>query len=224
MLKNVIFRSVAVAVCLLAGAVCASAQRWTPGRPSLDAQVVFGEGMDYKGVGVNGGVITWNTYQYIGKFSFGLDYYTHPYDFVRAERRSKNGDLISPEESFTFRAHDVTAGGGYFLRVLSTRNRALMFSVGLSAYAGIRYCKEISGFERGEDKPNFTLSEDGSGKKYNAVGFLLNIIPEAQLEVFPFSNVSLFLSARPRLQVVNGLVGKYDWFRFTWGFGAKYYF
>lgn len=216
MLKNVIFRSVAVAVCLLAGAVCASAQRWTPGRPSLDAQVIFGEGMDYKGVGVNGGVITWNAYQYLGKFSFGLDYYTHPYDFTLAEQTSKDKDgnivVVSPEESFTFRSHDVTAGGGYFLRVLSTRNRALMFSVGLSAYAGIRYCKEVSGYEK------------SAGKNYNAVAFLLNIIPEAQLEVFPFSNVSLFLSARPRLQVVNGLAGKYDWFRFTWGFGAKYYF
>lgn len=216
MLKNVIFRSVAVAVCLLAGAVCASAQRWTPGRPSLDAQVIFGEGMDYKGVGVNGGVITWNAYRYLGKFSFGLDYYTHPYDFILAEQTAKDKDgnivVVSPEESFTFRAHDVTAGGGYFLRVLSTRNRALMFSVGLSAYAGIRYCKEVSGFEK------------SAGKNYNAVGFLLNIIPEAQLEVFPFSNVSLFLSARPRLQVVNGLAGKYDWFRFTWGFGVKYYF
>lgn len=216
MLKNVIFRSAAVVVCLLTGAVFASAQRWTQGRPSIDAQVLFGEGMNHRGIGVNGAVVSWNMYQYLGKVSAGLDYYTHPYDYVFAQQTVLDDDgnivVVSPEETVTYRAHDITAGGGYFFRVLSTRNRTVIFSLGASVYAGVRLCNEIGRISKGD------------GKNYSSVGFLLNVIPEAHFEVFPFSNVSLFLSARPRIQTVSTLAGNYGWFRFCWGFGGKFYF
>lgn len=200
------------AICLALSIVGARAQRWTPGRPSLDALLVFGEGKDFTGVGINGAVVTWNNYQYLGKTSLGVDFYSHPYVFVLPEVTDKEGKVVAPQEDLVFRGYDVTLGGGYFVRALATRSRSLMLSVGVSLYAGIRYGDDVSAYEKEQ------------GKNYSAVGFLLNIIPEAQLEAFPASNVSLFLSARPRLQVVNTHAGAYDWFRFTWGLGAKYYF
>ena len=218
MIRISISKALTAAALMLCLVPAAHAQRQTMGRPSIEGQVIFGEAMDYKKVAVNGGSVTWNNYQYLGHTSIGLEFYTHPYDFVTVEDPiyDKDGSIIFPGATFvdTYRSFDITVGGGYFIRVLSTRNRALIFSVGASAYLGVRYCKEISSY----------VKDETTGKHYGSVGFLINIIPEAQLEVFPFSNVSLFASARPRFQVWDTMAGKYNWFRFTWGGGLKYYF
>ena len=213
MYRKFSFSAFALAVFFVVGLFPAFGQRQTNGRPSIEGQVLFGEGMDYKTVAVNGGSVTWNNYQYLGHTSLGVEVFTHPYDFVLPAEY--DGDiLIIPELVETFRAYDLTVGGGYFIRALSTRSRTLILSVGASIYAGVRYCREVGTY----------VKDESSGKKYSSVGFLLNAIPEVQLEVFPFSNVSLYASARPRVCILSTLSGQYGWFRFSWGGGVKYYF
>ncbi len=207
------FSALALAVFFVAGLFPAFGQRQTNGRPSIEGQVLFGEGMDYKTVAVNGGSVTWNNYQYLGHTSLGVEVFMHPHDFVQPA--VYDGDiLIIPDLAETLRAYDFTVGGGYFIRALSTRSRSLILSFGVSVYAGVRYCKEVGTF----------VKDEASGKKYSPVGFLLNAVPEAQLEVFPFSNVSFYASARPRLRILSTLAGEYGWFHFSWGGGIKYYF
>lgn len=219
MRKSFVLKVILAVSAALFSSVVLNAQRQTPGRPSLEGQVLFGERMDYRGVAVNGGTVTWNNYQYLSHTSFGVEFFMHPYDFVESEIYDSEGNIIAPEVTHTFRAYDITAGAGYFVRLLASRNRAFIFSVGISGYTGVRYCKDLSQFVK---KANSVRASDS--EFYKPVGYVLNVIPEAQMELFPFSNVCLFVSARPRLQVVDGLAGKYDWFHFAWGSGLKIYF
>lgn len=213
-----VLKSAVVAACVFSFLVPSFAQRHTQGRPSIEGQVLFGERMDNRFVAVNGGSVTWNNYQYIGHTSLGLEFYTHPQGFTVTVPAIKDdaGNILAPEDVSvnTHRAYDITAGGGYFFRVISTRNRFFIVSVGASLYVGVRHCKEIGGY----------VKEQNTGKHYSSTGFLLNAIPEVQMEFFPFSNISLYVSARPRICIVSTLAGSYDWFHFTFGSGVKYYF
>ena len=216
LVSKFVFAAIVFAACF----VSANAQRQTPGRPSIEGQVLFGEGLDGKKVAVSGGTITWNNYQYLFHTSFGAEVFFHPYKFIEEAVYDRDGNEIAPAVEHVYRAFDITGGAGYFIRALASRNRAFILSIGANLYTGVMYCNEISQFT----KPQKATGADP--EYYNPTGYLLHLVPEAQMEVFPFSNVSIYVSARPRITLVNGLVGHSDngWFHFSWGSGLKFYF
>ena len=189
-------------------------QRQTAGRPSINAQVLFGDGMRKGSVAVTGFNATWSGYQRRTYFSTGIDFQTHPYNSPVAAIYDSDGVEIAPASDYTMRCYDVQAGAGFFVRAVSTRNRVFILSVGGSLYLGARIANEMKQF----------VKDKNSEKKYNGVGFIMYLMPEMVAEVFPFNNVSLFLSVRPRIRLVDGTGGQYGWFKFGAGFGVKYYF
>ena len=209
-LKSIV-SAVAASIVFLLLSVEAGAQRQTPGRPSLNAQVVMIPGAE-RMVAVGGGSVSWCSYQPTGHLALGAEVMYHPYYLTLPEMLDDDGFVVAPEEHLTLSAIDAGLGGGYFLRLLSTRNRAFIVSAGVSGFVGFRNCSALSRYE----KPD--------GKTYKPNGLILYFVPELQMEVFPFSNISLFVSARPRLEALNLIIGgSYPWFRFTWGGGLKFY-
>lgn len=189
----------------------AFAQRMTPGRPSLELGYTIGSavaGLPEKPMGFE---LTWSNYYFHGYTSFTLDVYAHQFGYTIPAVYDSTGGFIAPEESIHPDAYDLLLGMGYHYRLLSTRNRFFILSVGAGIFLGIDYCKDMANVEK------------SGGGYYNSVGFLMNVIPEVKAELFPFSNVSLFASARPRLQCINGLAAKDYWFRPAYAFGLKYY-
>lgn len=183
------------------------AQRQTPGRPSLDAYVTLGwPGTNY--FGVRGGGFAWRNYSFIGCTSLGLDFSLLPadYHFTHEPIYDKDGTEIAPygEEDYHYTAIDLTAAEGYYLRLLSTRNRALIVSLGATLHEGIRICPDAKYIEM------------------PMTGFVLSGEPELLIEFFPFNSVSFFVSAKARMTMVNTLkVG--NWFRYGFGTGLKVY-
>lgn len=188
-------------LCFCAGVLC-RAQRQTPGRPSIDATFTF----DPIGKGVYGGSVMWSNYQYLGHTSLGLEAMSHPYYYTLPEVVLEDGTVVAEEERLTLRCVDVTAGGGYFIRIVGTRSRSVILSAGINGFIGVRHCSGLSEYTK---------------KK---TGLLMYLVPELQLEVFPFSNVSLFVSVRPRMEVLNVVIaGAYPWFNLNFGAGLKVY-
>ena len=210
-----------LAICIAAACFALSvdcfAQRQTPGRPSINASAVFGKGFDGKMVGINGGIISWSNYQYRTHLTYSLEFNTHPFEiYSPAVFADLNGQevLISPEVNDELRCFDLSAGGGYFLRLLGTRNRVFVISGGLSCFVGLRNCEALKEYEY--------EGKDGKYKNYPGNGLIIYFVPEIQMEVFPFRNVSIFASARPHLEVLS-TIAKYPWFTFNWGVGLKFY-
>ncbi len=206
-----VIRTVLFFVLLCLACVAASAQRQTPGRPSLDGYVSFGN--TAKGFGVAGGGVAWCNYDYAGRTSIGVDVLLDRHRYVEKAVYDKSGELVYPEETHLFGSYDVCAAGGYFIRLLAPRSRSVILSAGGTLLAGVKYCKPMASFYK----------DDSGDKAYSSVGFLLCIVPEAQLEVFLLRSASLYASVRPRAEVVNGLGGKSDWFKMTYAAGVKVY-
>lgn len=204
--------------CVLACAACPSvfAQRQTSGRPSIDGKMLVGVG-SYKGpVYAAGGEIDWCNYRYLGHTAIGFSVLLAPKNFTEPAIYSGDGEnkvLIAPENPHDMESIDMTMRGGYYFRLLSTRSRSVILSAGVCGNAGISWCKQMSSFVKDAEKD----------KRYGEVGFLLGVSPELLLEFFPFQNASLYLSAEPRIDIVNTLACKGNWFRFYFGAGFKYY-
>lgn len=208
-------RKVCVAAFLIFLPLIVSAQRMTPGRPSIEAAYDVGNVLkDYpeKPMGI---YLALCNYNFHGFSSISLDIYNHKSGWVD-EAIYYDGVLIAPAEGRFFDTYDVQLGLGYYYRLLSTRNRFFIASIGANAALGFAYCKEMGTVEKAR-------KEDGTVTYYGTVGFLLSVFPELKFEIFPFTNVSLTLFGRPRIQCINGLAASDHWLRWTCGAGLKYY-
>lgn len=192
-----------------------SAQRQSQGRSSIDAAFVT----DFSdGVRPSGGMVSWSTYGFDHHLSFGLDflyrnhYYTEPdvYDTVDPSV------VVIPGERKVFPSYEVTLLYGYKYRFWSTRSRSLILSGGIWGCTGVTYCKEMSAYVKDTD--------DDKVRNYGEAGFVQAFMPELLFEAFPFRSVSFYVSARPKVYVVDALGGdKRPWFRFFIGLGTKFY-
>lgn len=200
-----------------------SAQRQTPGRPSIDVYMNAGS-ISGRPFFPAGGGINYVRYGYLTRFTGGLDVSLSPLSFtehVNAIYKKDNPDeLVAPEENipYSFNAYDVLAGVGYHIRIYGTRNRVFILSAGGNFYLGARICEQLKSFTN----PN------KDNKQYPSVGYLMSIVPEIQAEVFPFRSVSLYLAFRPKMDILDVLslqdYVKVNWFRPCAAFGTKIYF
>lgn len=186
--------------------VASRAQRQTPGRPSLDGYVSFGPGF-----GVAGGGFYWCNYDFVGRTHFGLDIFREAHGFTEEAIYSSDQTMVAPESDYEFMATDVCGSVGYLYRLLAPRSRVIVLSAGGHLLFGAKAAPEMSNFKK------------STTANYSAVGFFMGAVPEVQLELFPFRNVSLYVSARPRLRLFSSLGGRSDWFVFSSSFGAKVY-
>ena len=193
---------------LFVSAFSGLAQRQTPGRPSFDGYVTFAQRPEAGFV--SGGGMAWCNYNYIGRTTLGVDVFFEPRVLVE-DAVYKDNELIAPETRNVLETADVCLSGGYLLRIWAPRSRSVILSAGGTLLAGVSYCKPLTGFCR------------ENGKPYSAAGIFLGLVPEAQLELFPFSNVSFYGAVRPRVCFLNGLGGTSDWFRMSYSFGFKFY-
>lgn len=206
--------SIAAVTLALLFCLPSNAQRQTPGRPSIELYATGGAS-PVGPFGPTGGGATWNMHHHLGHLTAGLDVLIAPVRYVEEAIFADDGTMLAPENVNEFFSYDVRAGGGYMVRLLSTRSRSVIFSAGGLAYIGVRYCPDLS---------QFTISSGSkAGQKVGQVGFLMDLVPEAQLEVFVSNNMSLYGSFRPRIEIVNTLAGKGDWIRMYAGLGVKYY-
>lgn len=189
-----------------------SAQRQTPGRSSIE---VYGSVAFTPGVYMGGGGANWCNHYFIGHTVFGLDVYREGHNFFKdAEYASDGITMVAPPIDDHFWSTDINASIGYMFRIWAPRNRVVVFSGGGSLLAGVRYAPQMQTY----------VKDANQGKMYSAVGFFIGIVPELQFEVFPFRNISLYISARPRARIFCGLGGKDDgWLLFSGAFGLKYY-
>lgn len=211
-MKKNLSRSVALCAGLLLSVLLsapARCQRQTSGRPSFDAYVNFAFDGGFR---VAGGGALWCNYDYLGRTTLGLDVFSEGHSFTE-EAVVSNGELVAPEILHEFVATDVCADVGYLFRLLSPRSRAVILSAGGHMLVGAKYAPEMSGFYK----------DGGSEKRYSQVGFFLGLVPEMQLEVFPFRNVSVYVSARPRVRLFSGLGGSDGWLALSGAAGFKVY-
>lgn len=207
-MKTVRIISLLAVLCMAAAPV--RAQRQTPGRPSMDGYVTLAN--TQRGFGLAGGGFAWCNYDYGGRTSLGVDVFLDIQTLSEEAVYDSYGELVFPEENYTFGSYDVCAAGGYFFRLLAPRSRVFILSAGGTLLVGAKYCKPVSGFYK-----------DGGDKKYSPVGFLLGMVPEVQAELFPFRNVSLYVAARPRVEFLCGLGGHSEWFKMSYAGGLKIY-
>lgn len=192
------------------------AQRQTPGRSGINGTFLLGPGFESP-VAPIGGVLSWCNYQYSGHTALSVEVLTHPYYIDLDAVVSSTGMEVAPAERMTHRCYDLSVGAGYFFRLAATRSRSLIVSAGISGFVGLRHCNEIGTYAKG-------TSEDGKTEYHKPNGLILNFVPELQLEFFPFDSVSLFVTARPRAEALNVIIGgTYPWFTFNWGGGVKVY-
>lgn len=191
------------------------AQRQTPGRPAIEASVTFG-GITGKPFFPTGGNVAWLSHQSLGHTSIGIDFNVTPswYDFHRDAEFDDQGIILNPEvnERFNFDTYDVTAGIGYYFRLLAPRSRICILSAGAVLQFGVRCSPFMSQFVK------------SNGKNYNSVGFLSTLMPELKFEFFPSTNCSLYLSCRGKIRLINGYGASGDFARLYMGFGSVYYF
>lgn len=203
-----------------------SAQRQTPGRMSLSGYTTWSALVD-KPIGFSGGGATWNRYFYNSFVSAGVEVSANPFTKVNVTDPiyDSQGQEVAPGESETIRAlaYDYTLGGGYYVRLLAPRSRVAILSAGINGYTGIRYSPALGKFNPDDLDADEIGSKEKKKKVEGPVGFILNIVPEVLLEVFPMKNASFYLSFRPKLSVVSTLDVESDWARMYLGAGVKYY-
>lgn len=189
-----------------------SGQRQTPGRPSFEA---YGTVAFTPGVYMGGGGANWCNHYFIGHTTFGLDVYREGHNFFKdAEYASDGVTMVAPPIDDHFWSTDINGSIGYMFRIWAPRNRVVVFSAGGSLLVGVRYAPQMQLY----------VKDANQGKLYSAVGVYVGIVPEVQMEVFPFRSVSLYVSARPRTRIYCGLGGKDDgWLLFSGAFGLKFY-
>ena len=205
--KHFLFGAALLLVCF-----GASAQRQTPGRPSVEA---YGSLAVSNPAYMGGGGAFWCNHYFNGHTLFGLDYLREHHGFYRDAVYAKDGEtMVEAPIADRFWSNDICGSIGYMFRIWAPRSRVVVFSAGGSLLAGIRYAPEMEAYP----------VEVGGDKMFSPVGFYMGLVPEVQFEVFPFRNVSLYLSARPRARIYCSLGGKDDgWFLFTSAFGLKLY-
>jgi len=196
----------------------AGAQRQTIGRPAIDVSVLFGQTTKSPFTFV-GGTAGWINHLNFGQTLVGLDVSAQPcsYHYVVDDEYDNSGNIVNPgkDEIWEFTTWDIQAGAGYYLRLLAPRSRVVILSAGVNLFAGVRYGQEISYFPKD--------SSDPDGDHFNRIGFVCNLVPELKFEVFPLKNASLYLSCRPKIELVSGYGGRCSWLRAFAGVGFKYY-
>lgn len=210
-----VFLSLFLSAFVAASSFSASAQRQTNGRHSFE---LYGDiGMISPTVlGVSGGGGTWSNYFYEGRVVWGADACIAPLPLVEEEVTDADGVVLLPEERHDLTSVEITACGGYLFRLWAPRSRVFILSAGASLGLGVRTCDALGSYAKG-------YSSSGDPSYYIRTGFLINVQPEVQAELFPFRNISAFVSFRPRMTLFCGLGGKVDWFRPMCSFGVKYY-
>lgn len=215
---------VSVLVFMVLAAVCPSvrAQRQTKGRTSLDASVMFCGLNPDKPFALSGGSVQWNSYLYSGYTAISIEAVQSPHKHITKEEAVYNpitGEMLYPEETFEdkFNVWDVLAGGGYYYRLLAPRSRVFILSVGILGYAGVRYSKYITQFYKTDKNGALTTEQ------YPSTNFLFQLVPDIRAEIFPFNNVSLYVSCRPKINVVDLYGGKGDLCNVYMACGLKYY-
>ena len=203
-------------VCVLCAALLsfsesASAQRQTSGRPSLDAYVTLGF-PGHERFGLSGGGLSWRNYGFVGYTSLGFDLSVSESELYIFEdgKVDSQGMEVAPayEETVYLGTVDVRAAAGYYFRLLSTRDRAFIVSLGANLTAGARVVPDVKEYY---DHVSYPVS-----------GFVMGVLPELVVEVFPFRNVSVFVSGKADMTFVN-TQGLGDWFRYGFGAGVKIY-
>lgn len=194
-----------LAFALLSVTFC-HAQRQTPGRPSLDLYASFGTASAVPA----GGGFFWCNYDYSGRTCLGLDVFREWHGYTEPAIIT-GGKEVAPEENYEFVSTDICASVGYMFRVLAPRSRFFILSAGGHALVGIKYLPDMSSFMKSDDKA------------YSSVGFYLGVVPEVQMELFPFRNVSLYGSVRPRARAISSMGGRDRWFNLSFAGGVKIY-
>ena len=198
---------------------CAFAQRQTPGRFSVEAYGSVGKGfnplsLEYQEIfAFNGGGLNLSYYDYSGRMVYGVDAFMQPHCLVEEAIEDNSGNLIAPEETHYMQAVNYSASAGYLYRLWGLRSRALTLSAGASLLVGASVCEDLSLYHK-----SARVSEMNA-----PVGFYLAAVPEVQLECFPFRNLSVYASFRPRMRFVDTLAGKSDWLLLSGSFGLKVY-
>lgn len=120
-------------------------------------------------------------------------------------------------------AHEFTLEMGFIRRLLSTRSRSVVFSAGTCLDLGASYALSLP---------------MGGGVYDDHYGILVEAVPEADLEIFPFRNVSLVASAKARLYLFDsmkraaaegsqaaagGVAIHRPWYGFNYGLGIRLY-
>ena len=209
MKQLVSFRVLALCGLLLLLPLSALAQRQTSGRPSLD---LYGTLNLDQGVKFAGGGFSWCNYDFRGRTVIGIDVYREYHGYTEAAVVS-NGEIVAPEVTHDFMATDACGSVGYMFRLLAPRSRWIILSAGGHLLAGVKYVPEMKQFKK-----------SNTGKNYSAVGFYLGLVPDVQVEVFPFKNVSLFAGFRPRARLVSGMGGfDREWYSLSVVSGLKIY-
>lgn len=203
---------------LLAFSFPALAQRMTPGRQSVEVYGSFGRLGHYYGP-AGGGVLR-ASHGYRGRLTLGVDVMgvnmgLTEEEVVEEDKETGDVTVVRPGGVFDFKGTDICASVGYLYRVWAPRSRVFVLSAGGSGLLGARCCGGLHDHVR---------SADGSNVKYYpSVGLVLGLVPEVQAEVFPFRNVSLYGSLRPRMTVVSTNGGDSDWLRMGLAMGLKFY-
>ena len=210
-----IFVFVALSLSALFWSLPASAQRQTPGRPSIEASAVVGPtyGKPYP-VSVTGANFTFRQYLRVSNWSVGVDYLMNPYYQFVIPAEYLDDVIVVPEKDYPFLVHDINFLAGYTVRLWAPRSRVVALSLGASISLGARIAP---GLDKCQDYKK-TYPMEG------IAGFIFGMIPEFQFEVFPFRNASFFAAARPRIQFLSTLKGECNWFCMTGAFGMRYYF
>lgn len=199
-----------VLICVLCVVSCfeSYAQRQTAGRSSIEAYGSL--------IGGYGGGAAWSNYGFNGRTYFGLDIFNRNLGFYTDEILDKDGGLVEPRMDYSIPSWEALFTMGYMWRLVANRSRSVILSAGGGIGAGVRYCPGLGDFEWGDGNGNYT--------SYGTVGFLFVISPDIQIEVFPASNLSAFLSLRPKVcpwdTLGKGYVG---WFAPQASVGLKYY-
>ena len=212
-----VFFSLLVVLIAVTGAY---AQRQTPGRFSLEAYGGIGKGVIPDSpeipvfIGMNNAGIALSYYDYSGRMVYGLDAFMQPHTFVDVAIYDREGNEIAPEESHAMTSVNYCVSAGYLYRLWGLRSRTLTLSVGGSLFIGASVCEQIASYYKEPTSSDFN----------SPVGFYMALAPEVQLECFPFRNMSLFASFKPRMRFLDTLAGKSDWLLANGTFGLKYYF
>lgn len=209
-MKHFLFSFLA-AVFMLSGGFHASAQRHTPGRPSVGVYGTFSEVRNDR-FGFTCGGVNWSQYRYLTYSTYGVDVSSLPL------RVTTSGNYEFGENTHEHIAYDITGGAGYFVRLYSPRSRVVILSAGVGGYTGIRLCDALSGYTGEMIDP-----DKGSSKSLGTVGYVLNAVPEVIFEVFPTGNLSVMVSGKARMTLVDTSHGRADWFQPYLAVGLKYY-
>lgn len=165
------------------------------------------------GPGLNGGV-RWDLFGLSGSEYVDLCYAGRPF-------------MVSEEgtDDYEVQSSEVTLGIGYMHRLLSTRSRSAVLSAGGGLGIGVVYALDLP---------------LGGGVYDDHYGVMAELMPEVDMEVFPFRNVSLFAMVRPKIRisetlgavekkkvggerVSTGVVLHRPWFNLTAGVGLRFY-